>query len=263
MATHGRNSATPVTEADRTTRLRWHTTEVIAVRDETARARSLVLRVDGWPGHLPGQHVDVRLTAADGYQAQRSYSVASAPQASQLELLVDRIPGGEVSPYLTQDVRPGDRFEVRGPIGGYFVWTAAHGGPLLLIGGGSGIVPLASILSYRARVAAGLPTRVLYSARTAEDIIFKTRLELWAQRDPALRLFMTLTRAAPASWSGYRRRIDADMLREVAVELQPAPLAYVCGPTAMVETTADGLVGLGYPPERVRTERFGPSGDPT
>jgi ferredoxin-NADP reductase len=263
MATHGKSSATQATEAHQTTRLRWHTAEVIAVRDETARARSLVLRVEEWSGHLAGQHVDVRLTAADGYQAQRSYSVASAPQASQLELLVDRIPGGEVSPYLTQDVRPGDRFEVRGPIGGYFVWTAAHGGPLLLIGGGSGIVPLASILSYRAQVAAGLPTRVLYSARTAEDIIFKTRLELWAQRDPALRLFMTLTRAAPASWSGYRRRIDAVMLREVAVELQPGPLAYVCGPTAMVETTADGLVGLGYPPERVRTERFGPSGDPT
>jgi len=143
MATHGRSSATPATEAHRTTRLRWHTAEVIAVRDETARARSLVLRVEGWSGHLAGQHVDVRLTAADGYQAQRSYSIASAPQASQLELLVDRIPDGEVSPYLTQDVRPGDRFELRGPIGGYFVWTAAHGGPLLLIGGGSGIVPFA------------------------------------------------------------------------------------------------------------------------
>ena len=252
-----------MTEAHRTTRLRWHTAEVIAVRDETARARSLVLRVDGWPGHLAGQHVDVRLTAADGYQVQRSYSIASAPQASQLELLVDCIPGGEVSPYLTQEVRPGDLLELRGPIGGYFVWTTAHGGPLFLVGGGSGIVPLVSILAYRAQVAAGLPTRVLYSVRTAEDIIFKTQLELWAQRDPALRLFLTLTRAPPAQWSGYRRRIDADMLREVGFEPQQAPLVYVCGPTAMVETTADSLVGLGYPPERVRTERFGPSGDPT
>jgi ferredoxin-NADP reductase len=222
-----------------------------------------VLRVEGWSGHLAGQHLDVRLTAADGYQAQRSYSIASAPQASQLELLVERIPDGEVSPYLTQEVRPGDRIELRGPIGGYFVWTAAHGGPLLLIGGGSGIVPLASILSYRAQVATGLSTRVLYSVRTAEDIILKTQLELWAQRDPALSVFLTLTRAAPADWSGYRRRIDADMLRESAFEPQKAPLVYVCGPTAMVETTADGLVGLGHPPERVRTERFGPSGDPT
>jgi ferredoxin-NADP reductase len=237
--------------------------EVAAIHDETPRARSLALQVDGWPGHVAGQHVDVRLTSSDGYQAQRSYSIASAPGESRLELLVERIPDGEVSPYLTQEARREDRFELRGPIGGYFVWTAAYGGPLLLVGGGSGIAPLASILAYRAQAARGVPTRVLYSVRTAADISFKTKLEDWAQQDPSLAVTYTLTRAHPVEWSGYRRRIDVDMLREVAFGPREAPLAYVCGPTAMVERTADGLVALGYTAGRVRTERFGPSGDPT
>ena len=243
-------------------RLEWRIAEVTAIRDETPRARSLTLRVADWTGHIPGQHMDVRLTAADGYQAQRSYSIASIPKPLELELLVDRIPEGEVSPYLTGEVRPGDRIEMRGPIGGYFVWTAAHGGPLLLLAAGSGVAPLASMLAYRAHAAPGLPTRLLYSARSYADIIFRAQLDSWAREDSSLTVSLTLTRGAPAGWTGYRRRIDADMLREVAFSANQSPLAYVCGPTSMVEQTADHLVALGYPPDRIRTERFGPSGDP-
>ena len=221
------------------------------------------MRLEGWQGHRAGQHVDVRLTAADGYQAQRSYSISSAPQASQLELLVDYVPDGEVSPYLTREARVGDRFELRGPIGGYFIWTAAEGGPLLLIAGGSGIAPLASILACRAATARGVATRVLYSVRTAEDIIFRERLEAWERQDPALAVSLTLTRSAPSDWKGHRGRIDAAMLRELAFDAAEAPIAYVCGPTAMVEHVADALVSVGYPAGRVRTERFGPSGEST
>jgi ferredoxin-NADP reductase len=244
-------------------RLSWRNAEIVAVRAETAHARVLTLRVADWPGHQAGQHVDVRLTAADGYQAQRSYSISSAPAASELELLVDYVPDGEVSPYLTREARVGDRFELRGPIGGYFIWTAAYGGPLLLVAGGSGIAPLASILAYRAAAAPGVATRLLYSARTAPDIIFKERLEAWMRQDPTLAVTVTLTRSAPPDWNGYRGRIDAAMLREVAFAAPAAPLAYVCGPTAMVEHVADALVSLGYPPGRVRTERFGPTGEST
>jgi ferredoxin-NADP reductase len=262
MAIPGKSSATAVTKGPPATRLQWRIAEVTALRDETPRARSLTFRVADWTGHIAGQHMDVRLTAADGYQTQRSYSIASIPQASELELLVDLIPEGEVSPYLTQEVRPGDRIEMRGPIGGYFVWTAAHGGPLMLIAAGSGVVPLASMLAYRAQSAPGLPTRLLYSVRTSEDVIFRARLDSWARQDPTLTVVLTLTRGAPTDWTGYRRRIDVDMLRQVAFSCDQSPLAYVCGPTSMVEETADHLVALGYPPERVRTERFGPSGDP-
>jgi len=246
----------------RVPRLPWRTAEIVAVRNETAHARSLALRVEGWPGHAAGQHVDVRLTAADGYQAQRSYSISSAPAAAELELLVDYVPDGEVSPYLTHEARVGDRFELRGPIGGYFIWTAAYGGPLLLVAGGSGIAPLASILAYRAAAAPGIATHLLYSARTAEDIIFKERLEAWKE-DPALAVSVTLTRNVAADWSGYRGRIDAAMLHEVAFAASKSPLAYVCGPTAMVEHVADALVSIGYPAGRVRTERFGPTGEST
>jgi ferredoxin-NADP reductase len=250
-----------VTERSAVTRLPWRIGEITSTRDETPRARTLVLNVEGWPGHLAGQHVDVRLTAADGYQAQRSYSIASAPQNPKLELLIERIANGEVSPYLTGVARPGDRVELRGPIGGYFVWSAPEGGPLLLIGAGSGIAPLASMLAHRAEAAAGLPTRLLYSARSAEDIIFQEQLHAWAGKDPALAVSLTLTRAVPSGWNGYTRRIDLDMLREVAFPATRAPLAYVCGPTSMVEKAADSLVTLGYPAARVRTERFGPSGE--
>jgi len=242
-------------------RLVWRPAEIIAVRDEAAHARSLVLQVEGWQPHEAGQHVDVRLTAADGYQAQRSYSISSAPLASHAELLVDCVPDGEVSPYLTGEARVGDRFELRGPIGGYFVWTPEYGDPLLLIAAGSGIAPLASILAHRAVAARCPPTRVLYSVRTTQDIIFKERLEAWRRDDPTLAVSLTLTRSAPTDWTGYRRRIDAAMLREVAFEMSDRPLAYVCGPTTMVEAAADALVRIGYPAERIRTERFGPSGE--
>lgn len=242
-------------------RLVWRPAEVIAVRDEAAHARSLVLQVDGWQPHKAGQHVDVRVTAADGYQAQRSYSISSAPLAAQPELLVDCVPDGEVSPYLTGEARVGDRFELRGPIGGYFVWKPEYGGPLLLIAGGTGIAPLASILAHRAVAARCLPTQVLYSVRTTQDILFKERLEAWRRDDPALALSVTLTRSAPTDWTGYRRRIDAAMLRDVSFEMSDMPLAYVCGPTTMVEAAADALVRVGYPAERIRTERFGPSGE--
>lgn len=242
-------------------RLAWRLAEVTAVRDETPRARTLVLNVAGWSGHLAGQHVDVRLTADDGYQAQRSYSIASPPQSASLQLLIERIPDGEVSPYLTEVVRPGDRIELRGPIGGYFTWTAAEGGPLLLIGGGSGIVPLASILAYRDEAAVGLPTRLLYSARTAEDIIYRAQLDAWAKKDPTLGVALTLTRHAPSDWGGRRGRIDAGFLSELAFPAARDPLVFVCGPTSMVEQTADHLVRLGYAPARIRTERFGPSGE--
>jgi ferredoxin-NADP reductase len=245
-----------------TCRLLWRTAEIKAVREETPSARSLKLQVQNWTGHLPGQHVDVRLTAADGYQAQRSYSIASAPQALMVELVVDLIPDGEVSPYLTREAQPGDRIELRGPIGGYFVWTAKRDDPLLLIAGGSGIVPLASMLAHRALAAPGLATRVLYSVRTAGDVIFQSQLQSWAQQDPALTIFTTLTRMAPTNWIGYRRRIDAVMLREIAFGPEEEPLIYVCGPSAMVESTADLLLALGHPAERVLTERFGPSGEP-
>jgi len=262
MGILGKNSGTAATEATPSTRLPWWIAEVVSTRDETPRARTLALNVEGWPGHLAGQHVDVRLTAADGYQAQRSYSIASAPQSAKLELLVERIPDGEVSPYLTEVVRPGDRFELRGPIGGYFVWAADRGGPLFLIGAGSGIAPLAAMLAYRYEAAAGLPTRLLYSARTEEDIIFRSQLNAWVEKDPALAVTVTLTRTAPSAWRGYQRRIDLEMLREVAFPPTQTPLAYVCGPTSMVEKAADHLVSLGYPPARIFTERFGPSGEP-
>jgi ferredoxin-NADP reductase len=218
-------------------RLVWRPAEIIAVRDEAAHARSLVLQVEGWQPHKAGQHVDVRLTAADGYQAQRSYSISSAPLASHAELLVDCVPDGEVSPYLAREARVGDRFELRG------------------------IAPLASILAHRAVASRCLPTQVLYSVRTTQDIIFKERLEAWSRDDPALAVSLTLTRSAPADWTGYRRRIDAAMLREVSFEMSDMPLAYVCGPTTMVEAAADALVRVGYPAERIRTERFGPSGE--
>jgi ferredoxin-NADP reductase len=212
-----------------------------------------------WTGHLPGQHVDIRLTAEDGYQAQRSYSVASAPEPVRLELTIEELADGEVSPYLSDEVRPGDRLELRGPIGGYFTWTDDDGGPLLLVAGGSGIVPLMSMLRYRAAVGSEVPTTLLYSSRNWEDVIYRDELAALSA-DPALRVVHTLTRSHPADWTGYTRRIDSDMLREVAGSPPPTGLAYVCGPTVLVENVANQLVGLGYPAERVKTERFGPTG---
>lgn len=225
---------------------------------ETSRTRSLYLEVPGWPGHLAGQHVDVRLTAADGYQAERSYSIASAPEDDTLVLTVERLDDGEVSRYLVDDLRPGDPVELRGPIGGYFVWRDAMGGPLLLLAGGSGIVPLYSILRHRAAVRSAVPTRLLYSARSIDDVIYRSELIRLATGGVDVRF--TLTRVWASDWSGYRRRIDEDLLRDVAWPVDEHPLVYICGPTPFVEAAANGLIGLGHDAARIRTERFGPTG---
>jgi ferredoxin-NADP reductase len=214
---------------------------------------------DAWPGHLPGQHVDVRLTADDGYQAQRSYSIASAPAAGSLELTIEEILDGEVSPYLTEELRPGDRLELRGPIGGYFTWTEADGGPLLLVAGGSGVAPLMSMLRYRAAIGSNVPATLLYSSRSWDEIIYRQELDRLSA-DPALRVIHTLTRSHPADWAGYTRRIDAAMLADAADGSEAGRLAYVCGPTRLVENVANELVVLGFPTDRVKTERFGPTG---
>jgi ferredoxin-NADP reductase len=236
--------------------------KVVDIRDETARARTLVLDVPQWPGHRAGQHVDVRLVAEDGYQAQRSYSIASPPDDPIVALTVERLDDGEVSPYLVDELRLGDGLEIRGPIGGYFVWDVSVGGPLLLVAGGSGIVPLMAMLRRRAHAdastRAALPVRLLYTARTPEDVIYNGELTQLA--DPAVDVVFTFTRNAPPTWTGYRRRIDRDMLESVSWPPSDAPRAYVCGPTVLVESVASLLVDLGHEPSRVRTERFGPTG---
>jgi ferredoxin-NADP reductase len=238
-------------------RLTWQAATVGSLVEETPTARTLTLDVAGWPGHRAGQHVDVRLTADDGYQAERAYSIASAP-GEPLAITVERLDDGEVSPYLTQEVRPGDKLEVRGPIGGYFVWEPAFGGPLLLLlAGGSGIVPLRSILRYRGLTGSSVPVRLLYSSRRLADVIYRDELDV---RSDAVQVIHALTRSQPAGWTGYTRRVDDEMLAEVAWPAADKPLAYVCGPTSFVETVAAGLVRLGYPPVRVRTERFGATG---
>jgi ferredoxin-NADP reductase len=232
---------------------------VVELIDETPRVRSIVLDLPEWPGHRAGQHVDVRLTAEDGYQAQRSYSIASAPEDEQLVLTVERLDDGEVSPYLVDQLRPRDQLELRGPIGGYFVWEQPLGGPLLLLAGGSGIVPLMSMLRHRAATESTVPVRLLYSARSLDEVIYRDELAQLAT-DDQLEIDFTLTREQPEGWSGYRRRIDHQLLQEVAWPPGRQPLAYVCGPTAFVELAATGLVKLGHEPGRIRTERFGPTG---
>ncbi len=241
-------------------RLSWRLAEVVDVVPETPRTKSLVLEVPGWEGHRAGQHVDVRLTAEDGYQAQRSYSIASAPEEERLVLTVDRLEDGEVSPYLTDVLMMGDRLELRGPIGGYFVWEASDGGPLLLVAGGSGVVPLMAMIRHKAAVGSDVPTRLLYSSRSHEEIIYREELEKLSARDGSLEAIYTLTRSRPEGWDGYVRRIDAGMLAEVAWSPGEDPLAFVCGPTPLVEEVGTALVGLGNGPARVKTERFGATG---
>jgi ferredoxin-NADP reductase len=238
----------------------WQLGRVAQIVDETPRTKSLVLDVPEWAGHRAGQHVDIRLTAEDGYQTERSYSIASAPEDRNLVLTVERLDDGEVSPYLTDGLQVGDQLELRGPIGGYFTWRVTDGGPLLLVGGGSGVVPLMAMLRHRAAQHSAVPAHLLYSSRDFDDIIYRQELERLAAADPALTIVHTLTRAQPASWTGYRRRIDRDMLADVAWSPAEQPLAFVCGPTALVEAVASTLVELGHEPQRVRTERFGPSG---
>jgi ferredoxin-NADP reductase len=230
---------------------------VVELIDETPRVRSIVLESPDWPGHRAGQHVDVRLTAEDGYQAQRSYSLGSAPEDERQVLTVERLEDGEVSPYLARELRPGDELELRGPIGGYFVWEAAFGGPLLLVAGGSGVVPFRAMLRHRAESGSDVPARLLYSARSIDEVIYRDELD----RVDA-EVIYTLTREQPDGWTGYRRRIDRELLEEVAWPPDERPLAYVCGPTPFVELAAGTLVELGHEPERIRTERFGPTGGP-
>jgi ferredoxin-NADP reductase len=242
-------------------RLTWHLSRVVKVTRETARAKTLALEVPDWPGHTAGQHVDVRLTAPDGYQARRSYSIASAPEdAPQVALTVERIDDGEVSPYLVDVLAPGDQLELRGPIGGYFIWSAGVGGPLLLVAGGSGITPLMAMLRHRARQASTIPTRLVYSARSLDEVIYHEELESLASRGDGFEVFYTLTRSQPAGWTGFSRRIDREMLAQVAFAPSSQPLCMVCGPTPLVEAVAASLVEQGYATERVKTERFGPSG---
>ncbi len=238
----------------------WRLADVVEVVPETPRTKSLVLEVPDWEGHKAGQHVDVRLTAPDGYQAQRSYSIASAPEDERLVLTVDRLDDGEVSPYLTEVLMAGDKLEFRGPIGGYFTWEAREGGPLLLVGGGSGVVPLMAMIRHRAAVGSEVPTRLLYSSRTYEEIIYRKELENLAARDGSLEVIHTLTRSRPEGWSGYDRRIDPEMLVEVAWPPDENPLPFVCGPTPFVEAVGSALVILGHDPARVKTERFGATG---
>ena len=242
-------------------RLTWRVARVAEVVDETPRVRSLALSVPDWPGHRAGQHVDVRLTAEDGYVAERSYSIASAPDdGERLMLTVERIDDGEVSPYLTEELQPGDPVELRGPIGGYFAWTVDDGGPLLLVAGGSGVCPLMAMIRHRATRASMVPARLLYSSRTLDDVIYRDELDRDGGDGSGLEVVHTLTRGHPPGWTGRSRRIDAEMLAELAWPPERRPLAYVCGPTPLVESVASALVALGHDPDRVRTERFGPTG---
>jgi ferredoxin-NADP reductase len=240
-------------------RLTWQPAELVEAIDETPRARTLVFDVPDWMRHHAGQHLDVRLTAEDGYRAERSYSIASAP-GEPLAITVERLDDGEVSPYLVDELRPGDRIELRGPVGGYFVWEPDRGGPIFLAAGGSGVVPLMSMARTRALENAHVPARLLYSARTLDEVIYREELERLSAEQPELDVVYTLTRGQPEGWTGYARRVDAELLAETAWPAGESPLAYVCGPTNFVEAVAQGLVELGYAPERVKTERFGATG---
>lgn len=246
----------------------WRLATVVDVVTETPRTRTLVLEIPGWTGHRAGQHADVRLTAEDGYQTQRSYSIGSAPEDAHVALTVDRLENGEVSPYLTDVLRGGDRLELRGPIGGYFVWDITLGGPLLLVAGGSGIVPLMSMLRHRAaalktadvRARHNVPVRFLYSSRRGDEVIYRGELDRLVQDDDTLEVVLTFTREPPAGWTGFRRRIDRMMLAEVAWPPSERPHAFLCGPTSLVESAANALVELGHDAALVKTERFGPTG---
>jgi ferredoxin-NADP reductase len=239
-------------------RLTWQIADVVDVVAETPSVKTIAFDVRGWSGHRAGQHVDVRLTAEDGYQAQRSYSIASAPDGSRLELTVVRIDDGEVSPYLTDELRPGDQIELRGPVGGYFVWEPPQGGPLLLVAGGSGVVPLMAMIRLRAAVGSDAEMRLLLSSRSWDDVIYRGELERLSGN--GLTVVHALTGSQPPGWTGYACRVDAEMLAEVGPSPADRPRVYVCGPTPFVEAVAEALVQLGHEPQCVKTERFGPTG---
>lgn len=240
--------------------LAWQIATVSAIRAETPDVSSYTLRLPAWRAHRAGQHYDVRLTAADGYQAQRSYSIASPPsREGEVDLTVERIPDGEVSPYFHDVLEVGDQVEVRGPIGGYFVWEPSLGGPLLLVAGGSGVVPLMAMVRERAGADPKPIAVLVHSSRTYDDVIYRDELASLAAGDGGLRVIQTLTRSQPPGWTGYDRRIDRQMLAEAIAAAGAQPLVYICGPTLLVEAAANALVELGVPPAQVRTERFGPT----
>jgi ferredoxin-NADP reductase len=238
-------------------RLTWQAAQVVAVHAETPRASRLVLDPPDWPGHVPGQHLDVRLTAPDGYTAQRSYSIASGPDNPHVELVVDALPDGEVSSYLTGELRAGDELEVRGPFGGYFVWDEGLGGPLQLVAGGSGVVPFLAMLEHHRTIGSDVAVRLLYSSRSLGDVIGRDRL---AQPQNGVQVTLALTREAPDDWTGPKGRLDREVLQQYVLPPDAEPHVFVCGPTSFVEAVANALVDLGHPPDRLKTERFGASG---
>ncbi|MEV4813583.1 FAD-binding oxidoreductase [Micromonospora avicenniae] len=237
-------------------RLTWQPATVAAARAETATARTLVLDVDGWTGHVPGQHIDVKLTAPDGYTAHRSYSISSAPRPGRLEVTVQAVTDGEVSPYLVDVAEPGDQLEIRGPLGGWFVRRPADSRPALLIGGGSGVAPLMSMVR-----AATSPTRLLYSTRSPSEALYTADLATARAADSGrIDVTYVYTRVTPPGWPAPPGRLDADALARVAWPRDADAVAFVCGPTGFVETVADLLVDIGHDPANIRTERFGPTG---
>jgi ferredoxin-NADP reductase len=240
-------------------RLTWLVGTVAAVREETPTARTIVLDVPGWSGHQAGQHVDVRLTAPDGYSAQRSYSIASPPGGTGLELTVQRLADGEVSPYLTEVLAPGDPLELRGPIGGWFVWSPTSGGAVLLVAGGSGVVPLMAMIRARALSGSRAPFRLVYSVREPETALYASELAELAAADTGLEVTYVYTRSTPAGWPRPVGRINADILT-AGQAARPGLSVFVCGPTGFVEAAADLLVDAGHEPGTIKTERFGPSG---
>jgi ferredoxin-NADP reductase len=240
-------------------RLNWQFAKVVDVVEETPRCTSLLLEPPAWAGHRAGQHVDVRLTAEDGYQAQRSYSIASGPEDTHVLLTIERLDDGEVSPYLVDELRPGDELELRGPIGGYFVWERSSGGPLLLIAGGSGVVPFRAMLRHHVASGSDAALRLLYSARSLDEVLYRQELES-LMSDDRIAVRTALTRAWPEGWQGHRGRISPELLREVSWPPAEHPLIYICGPTGFVEAIGEQLVEAGHDPGRIRTERFGPSG---
>jgi len=241
--------------------LRWQIGTVAEIQQETSRAKTFTIALPDWMAHRAGMHYDIRLTAPDGYQTQRSYSIASEPERHGIvELTVERIEGGEVSPYLHDVVQKGDQLELRGPIGGYFIWDIALGGPLLLVGGGSGVVPLMAMIRHRVAARSSIQTRLLYSVRSPGDVLYTTELQMLQDHGEGVEVVYTYTRQAPAGWTGYRRRIDRSMLKDITSQMEAGLRPYVCGPTLLVEAAANNLLELGIPAERIRTERFGPTG---
>jgi ferredoxin-NADP reductase len=238
----------------------WRVATVVALRHQSPTARSIVLDVPGWPGHAAGQHVDVRLTAPDGYTAVRSYSIASAVDGDRVELTVEQLPDGEVSPYLGSELIVGDAIEIRGPIGGWFVWRPDQREPIQLIAGGSGVVPLVAIARSHAAAGSRSPIRLLYSVREPSSVLHASEIEDLASRNGGLILTYAFTRSAPPGWDRPPGRVDAELLADSTWPAELAPTCYVCGPTSFVESVADLLVEAGHDPARVRTERFGPTG---